>query len=243
MIMVIVLIAPDSFKGSASAVEVARALGRGWASVRPDDELVAMPFADGGEGTLRAIETALPQARPHPIRVTGPVENPVHTRWLELPDGTALVELADASGMLRLPQNARGNPALAPLDAHTVGTGEVIRAAIDAGARRIAVAIGGSASTDAGVGILNALGVVVRDRDGAPVRPGARYLHDIAEVDSTALVDLPPGGIEVWSDVTNPLTGTRGAAAVYGPQKGSRRKTRYQYVGRRRAPRRIGLDS
>ncbi|WP_314149630.1 glycerate kinase, partial [uncultured Leifsonia sp.] len=154
-----VVVAPDSFKGSASATEVASALADGWRSVRPGDVVRLAPMADGGEGTLDAFEVAVPGAVRHPVRVTGPSGDEVDASWLLLPDGTALVELAETSGLglLRRP---------APHDAHTIGFGQAIAAALDAGATALLLAIGGSASTDGGAGALTALGARLLDADG-----------------------------------------------------------------------------
>lgn len=209
-----VVVAPDSFKGSATAAEVAEALGAGWHSVRPGDTVVLAPTADGGEGTLDAFAVAVPGAQRRPVRVLGPSGDTVDAAWLALPDGSALVELAATSGLglLRSP---------APFDAHTVGFGQAIAAALDAGATSLLLAIGGSASTDGGAGMLTALGARLLDADGQPVAPGNRGLADLARVDLSGLRPLPAGGARILSDVTSPLLGPDGAAAVFGPQKGA----------------------
>jgi glycerate kinase len=209
-----VVVAPDSFKGSATAAEVAEALGAGWRSVRPADTMVLAPTADGGEGTLDAFAVAVPGARRRPVRVLGPSGEAVEAAWLALPDGVAVVELAATSGLglLRAP---------APFDAHTVGFGQAIAAALDAGATSLLLAIGGSASTDGGAGALTALGARLLDADGRPVAPGNRGLADLARVDLSGLRSLPAGGARILSDVTSPLLGPDGAAAVFGPQKGA----------------------
>ncbi|QIK84642.1 glycerate kinase [Sanguibacter sp. HDW7] len=209
-----VVLAPDSFKGSLPATEVAAALSRGWRAVRPHDDVVEVPLADGGEGTLDAFERAVPGAVRHGAEVQGPDGRPVAASWLALPDGTAVVELACASGLTLL-----GSPL--PLDAHTRGVGEVVRAALAAGPRRLVVALGGSASTDGGAGLLRALGARVLDDDGEPVPDGGRGLARVASVDLTDLPALPPDGVDVLCDVTNPLLGRSGAAAVFAPQKGA----------------------
>lgn len=212
--MVTVVIAPDSFKGTARAADAARAIAAGWASVRPDDELRLMPMADGGEGTLDAFELAVPGSRRMPVAVQGPDDRPVDAYWLLLPDGTGVVELANTSGLGLL------HP-LRPLDAHTVGFGQAIAAALAHGAERLLLAIGGSSSTDGGAGALAALGARFLDTAGRPVPPGNRGLGALAELDLGGLRPLPPGGALVLSDVTNPLLGADGAAAVFGPQKGA----------------------
>lgn len=209
-----VVFAPDSFKGTASAADVAAALARGWRSVRADDELVARPMADGGEGTLDAFEAAVTGARRRPVTVHGPVSSPVAAHWLLLPDGTGVVELAATSGITLL------DP-LAPLDAHSVGFGEAIADALDAGVERLLLALGGSASTDGGAGALSALGARFIDADGQSIPLGNRGLGALAGVDLTGLRLLPAGGALILGDVTNPLLGDEGAAAVFGPQKGA----------------------
>ena len=194
-----VVIAPDSFKGTLPADEVAAAIAEGWRRERPDDELRLLPQADGGEGTLDAIAAALPAAVLHTLTdVTGPDGRSVTAQWLELPDGRAVVELASSSGL----------PLMAELDAMGAtsrGLGEVIAAALDAGATGLLVGLGGSASTDGGLGALEALGL--RIVNGA--------------LDTSALRAVPAGGVVLLSDVTAPLLGPTGAAAVFGPQKGA----------------------
>jgi glycerate kinase len=196
-----VVIAPDSFKGSLTSVEVASAFKRGWLEARPDDEVVLAPLADGGEGTLVAIEAAGGWEW-RTADATDPIGRPVQARWLRSADGThAAVELAEASGLSRLAASERD-----PVGASTRGTGEVLRAALDDGIRTITLGIGGSATTDGGAGILRALGAAI---DGANV--------DLERLDDRlADVDL-----RIACDVTNPLLGPRGAAATYGPQKGA----------------------
>jgi glycerate kinase len=196
-----VLFAPDSFKGSLSSVEVARALAEGWRRVRPGDELLLTPLADGGEGTLAAIAAAggwVEMTSP----TVDPISRPIDGPWLRSADGTrAIVEMAAASGLSRLRPDERD-----PLGATTVGTGLLLRAVLDAGPRRIVLGIGGSATTDGGAGILDALGGWVE-----PAR------IDLAGLD----VRLAGLDLLVACDVTNPLLGPDGAAATYGPQKGA----------------------
>ena len=218
-----VVLAPDSFKGTASASAAARALARGWRSVRREDEIDLAPMADGGEGTLDALATAVPDARRMPLRVEGPTgrdgEGLVDAEWLLLPAATGagtvgVAELAIASGITLLEE-------LAPLDAHTVGFGRLIAAALDAGVDRLLLAIGGSASTDGGTGALSALGARFLDAADAPIPIGGRGLPLLAWTDISGLRALPPGGATILSDVTNPLLGPLGAAAVFAPQKGA----------------------
>ena len=212
-----VVIAPDSFKGSLRASGVARAIAAGWRAERPHDELELVPMADGGEGTLDALEIGLADARCMPVEVTGPDGRRVAAHWLLLADpaggSTGVVELAACSGM-ELLERPR------PLDAHTIGFGEAVRAALEHGVDRLLLAIGGSASTDGGAGALVALGAHLLDVDGRPVAPGARGLAELDRVEVAALRLPPAGGAVVLSDVVHPLLGARGAVAVFGPQKG-----------------------
>ncbi|MFF7294189.1 glycerate kinase [Microbacterium sp. NPDC008134] len=215
-----VVFAPDSFKGTIGAADVAAALAAGWASVRPEDRVVLRPLADGGEGTIDAFATAVAGAERVPVRVTGPDGATTVAAWLRLPasvdapGGIGVVELASTSGIELLGERRFGE------DAHTLGFGQAIAAAIDAGVSRLVLGIGSSASTDGGVGMLTALGARFLDASGAPIAGGARGVADVASVDVSELRSLPPGGVLVLSDVTNQLLGPAGAAAVFGPQKG-----------------------
>ncbi|GAA2082806.1 glycerate kinase [Pseudolysinimonas kribbensis] len=210
-----IVIAPDSFKGSLDAAPVADAIAAGWRSVRPDDELVLLPQADGGEGTLDAVASAVPLARVRDAGpVTGPDGRPVEGHWLLLPDGTAVIELAQPSG---LPLMA----ALDPLGATTRGLGEVIGRALDEAPARLVIGLGGSASTDGGAGALAALGLGLLDEAGVAIPDGGGALAQLARIDRSGLRPAPPGGVRLLSDVTAPLFGPRGAAAVFGPQKGA----------------------
>jgi len=214
-----VIFAPDSFKGSARATEVATALAEGWASIRPDDELLLLPMADGGEGTLDAFELAVPGSRRLRVAVTGPDERDrsvrdVEANWLLLPDGTGVVELANTSGITLI-------DSLAPLDAHTFGFGQAIADALDHGVSRLLLAVGGSASTDGGAGVLTALGARLLDIAGNELALGGGALAALHSVDLSGLRERPASGALVLSDVTNPLLGPQGAAAVFGEQKGA----------------------
>lgn len=219
-----IVIAVDSFKGTIGAAAAGAALARGWAAARPDDVVRLLPMADGGEGTLDAFVTAVPGARRMPVTVTGPDGRPVAASWILLPgdegDGTdgsiGVVELASTSGIELL-----GPDGLRPWDAHTLGFGEAIAAALDHGVTRLVLGIGSSASTDGGTGALTALGARFLDADDCPVAPGARGLANIARADLAGLRPLPPGGVTVLSDVTHGLLGPAGAAHVFGPQKGA----------------------
>jgi glycerate kinase len=210
-----IVLAPDSFKGSLTSVEAARALAEGWSRARPGDELILAPLADGGEGTLAAIaETGgweWQECQAH-----DPLGRPLTARWLLSADGTrAAVELAEASGLSRLPEGEPRNP----LAATSEGTGEVIEAVLDAGVRRILLGVGGSANTDGGSGLLRALGAWYRS-DAVGGLPGP--IPNLAAMDLAALdVRLADLELSIACDVTNPLLGEHGAAATYGPQKGA----------------------
>lgn len=210
-----IVIAPDSFKGSLSAREVADAIASGWRAVRPADDLTLVPQADGGEGTIDAVESAVAgSVRRSAGLVTGPDGRPTPGEWLQLPSGAAVVELASASGLPLM-----GAPD--PLGATTRGLGEVIRAALEAGATSLVIGLGGSASTDGGAGALAALGLRLTDDSGSPIGDGGAALADVAHADRSALLPPPAGGVTLLSDVTAPLLGPTGAAAVFGPQKGA----------------------
>jgi glycerate kinase len=210
-----IVIAPDSFKGSLPAAAVAEAMAAGWASVRPDDSLVLLPQADGGEGTVDAIEAAITgSVRRAAGPVTGPDGRTVAGEWLELPGGIAVVELAQSCGLPLMQQ-------LLPLTASTRGLGEVLAHAVASGVDSIRIALGGSASTDGGSAALAALGLRLLDAAGAPLADGAAALTTLARLDSTHLLAPPPGGVTLLTDVDAPLLGPGGAAAIFGPQKGA----------------------
>jgi glycerate 2-kinase len=209
-----VLVAPDKFKGSLTATQVAGSVAAGLRRAVPDLEVVQNPVADGGDGTVEAaLDAGYERVA---VRVSGPLGEPVDTAYA-LRDSTAVVEMADACGLVRMPPRR-----LAPLEASSAGLGEVVRAALDAGCRRLVIGVGGSASTDGGVGMLRALGARFLDADGVDLPPGGGAL---ARLDRVDLSRLHPGlsGAEVLlaSDVDNPLLGPQGAAVVYGPQKGA----------------------
>ncbi len=209
-----VLIAADKFKGSLTAVQVAERVTAGLHRVAPEAEVVALPVADGGDGTVAAAVAA--GFERHEIRVAGPLGSEV-TAAFALRDGTAVVEMAEASGLQRLPAGV-----FAPLTSSTYGSGELLRAALDAGARTIVFGVGGSATTDGGAGMLSALGARFLGADGEPVPPGGGSLGQLATADLTGLDPrLASVDVVLASDVDNPLTGPKGAPAVYGPQKGA----------------------
>jgi glycerate kinase len=209
-----VVIAPDSFKGTLRALDVAQAIADGWRSVRPGDTLTLLPQADGGEGTLEVVAAAVPKAQLHCCGpVTGPDGRTVQGVWLELVPGTALVELAQSSGLPLMHQ-------LDPLGATSRGLGEVIATALNSGAMRILIALGGSASTDGGAGALRALGMRLGDVHDHETSDGGAALSDIATVDLSGLRPIP-AGVTLLTDVDAPLLGKRGAAPVFAPQKGA----------------------
>ena len=209
-----VLIASDKFKGSLSAAGVAAALGAGIRGVRPDTTVVVAPVADGGEGTL---EAALASGhREVVVTAAGPTGVAGRARYARSGD-RAVIELAEVCGLGRLPG---GTPA--PLRASSRGVGEVIAAAVADGCRHVVLGVGGSASTDGGAGMVAALGARLLDGDGREVRDGGGALGEVRRLDLTGLRRALAGvELVVACDVTNPLTGPTGAAAVYGPQKGA----------------------
>ncbi|MEU5044780.1 glycerate kinase [Streptomyces griseorubiginosus] len=208
------LIAADKFKGSLTAVQVAERVTAGLRRVVPDLEVEALPVADGGDGTVAAAVAAGFERRE--VAVAGPLGQEI-TAAFAVRAETAVVEMAEASGLQRLPAGV-----FAPLTASTYGSGELLRAALDAGARTIVFGVGGSATTDGGAGMLSALGARFLDADGEPVAPGGGGLADLATADLSGL-DPRLASVEfiLASDVDNPLTGPKGAPAVYGPQKGA----------------------
>ena len=209
-----IVVAPDKFKGSLSASQVASSLAAGLRAAAPGVEVIEVPVADGGDGTLDAAEAA--GYSRIPVRAAGPTGSPVQTAYA-VRDGTAVVELADVCGLARLPG---GVPA--PLEASSRGLGEVVRAALDGGADRLVIGVGGSASTDGGAGMLRALGVRLLDEAGNDLPPGGGPLRRLHRVDLDGLDQrLAEVAVVLASDVDNPLIGPRGAAAVYAPQKGA----------------------
>ncbi|MGQ0668933.1 MAG: glycerate kinase family protein, partial [Actinomycetota bacterium] len=214
-----VLVAPDKFRGTLTAAEAARAVAAGWRRARPGDDLVVVPMADGGEGTLDTLVAAL-DGEGQTTRVAGPLGSPVDAAYGLVRAGgglTAVVEMARASGLELVASSRRD-----PLRATTRGTGELILAACAHRPRRVLVCIGGSATNDGGAGMAQALGARLLDAWGEQVRPGGAALLDLATIDVTAL-HPSLGGVrfDVACDVDNPLTGPHGASAVYGPQKGA----------------------
>jgi glycerate kinase len=217
-----VLVAPDSFGGALDSVGVAAAIGAGWSDARPTDTVVRKPMADGGEGTLAAVADALgDEAEVREVETTDALGRPVTATWLLLDEGrSAFVEMAAASGLARLDPSERTPDGARR--ASTRGTGDLVRAALDAGVERITIGLGGSATTDGGSGMLGALGARCLDRSGNELPDGGGALASLDRIDPSGLDPrLAEVRLEVASDVTNPLCGMRGAAATYGPQKGA----------------------
>jgi len=212
-----IIIAPDSFKDSLSAQGVADAIAQGLAQVWPDAQLIKCPMADGGEGTVEAVLAAC-DGQWRENRVRGPLGNIVEARWGWLPQSrTAIIEMAEASGLQLVPPGQRD-----ACSSSTYGTGELIRAALDEGASRVILAIGGSATNDGGAGAMQALGVALLDGQGQALPPGGLALGKLARIDLSEL-DPRLAGVrfEIAADVDNPLCGPHGASAVFGPQKGA----------------------
>ena len=212
-----ILIAPDSFKGSLSAIQAAEHIASGVRRAIPDAELSLIPLADGGEGTVEALVRAT-NGRIVRTPATDPLGNRIESFFGILGDGeTAIVEMAAASGLPLVPEDRR-NPMLTT----TFGTGELIRAALDADCRKLILGIGGSATNDGGMGAIQALGGSFKDASGREVGPGGGELTRIRSIDLSGLDPrIRETEIVVACDVDNPLTGDHGASAVFGPQKGA----------------------
>ncbi|MBZ9539360.1 glycerate kinase [Modicisalibacter tunisiensis] len=212
-----ILIAPDSYKDALPAREAAAAIAAGLRRVRPEAELVECPMGDGGEGTLDALIAATGAERRH-ARVQDALGRPATAAWgWHAASRSAYVELAEASGLQALSREER-----TARDSTTHGVGELIRAALDAGARRLILTLGGSATNDAGAGMLAALGARLLDAEERPLPPGGAALAGLARLDLSGLDPrLAALTVDAAVDVDNPLTGPRGASAVFGPQKGA----------------------
>jgi len=212
-----VVIAPDKFKGSLTALEAAEAMARGLSRVDPCSKIDRVPMADGGEGTVAALVAATGGSY-RTVTVTGPLGEPVAASFGLLGDGrTAALEMASASGLWLVPPALRD-----PLRATTRGTGQLLLAALEAGARRVIVGIGGSATNDGGAGLGQVLGFRLLDTQGRELGPGGGELDRLARIERTGQAAGPGSAtIAVACDVTNPLCGPQGASAVYGPQKGA----------------------
>ncbi len=212
-----IIIAPDSFKGTISASKVAAIISEKYRKVFPDAEIIELPMADGGEGTTNALISATHGERIE-LQVTGPLGDTINAFYGIINNGsTAIMEMASASG-IELIETSK----LDPMKATTFGTGEMIRDALKRGVKEIIIGIGGSATVDGGIGMAQALGYSLLDRKGSEVALGGASLNMINEIRSNEVIsELFKCDIKVACDVTNPLTGDNGAAAVYGPQKGA----------------------
>lgn len=212
-----IVIAPDSFKESLSAMQVAEAIEQGFSEIFPQAEYIKLPMADGGEGTVESMVAATGGERVH-VNVTGPLGLPVNGFFGWMGDGeTAVIEMAAASGLHLVAPEQRN-----PLITTSFGTGELILAALNHGARKIILGIGGSATNDGGAGMMQALGAHFHDIDGKELHVGGAALAQLASVDLSQLdARLAQTDILVACDVDNPLCGAKGASAVFGPQKGA----------------------
>ena len=210
-----IVIAPDSFKGSLSSVEVVTFVEAAAREVDRDAEIVRLPIADGGEGTVEAFRLSV-GGETYTETVTDPLGRKVQASYCILPDGTAVIEMAQASGLTLLREEE-----LDPIRATTYGTGELIRCALDRGCRQFIIGIGGSATNDGGAGMAQALGVRFLDREGEELPYGGGALDRLERIDCDGLDRrLYESRFLVASDVSNVLCGPEGATAVYGPQKG-----------------------
>nr|WP_233499009.1 glycerate kinase [Pantoea sp. ARC607] len=212
-----IVIAPDSYKESLSALDVASAIEAGFRDIFPDAHYVKIPLADGGEGTVEAMVAAT-KGKIVRLKVTGPLGTQVDAFYgLSGDESTAYIEMAAASGLERVPACQRD-----PLITTSFGTGELIRHALDKGVDHIIIGIGGSATNDGGAGMMQALGARLLDASGQQIGYGGGALARLASIDIDALdARLQRCRIEVACDVTNPLTGKEGASAIFGPQKGA----------------------
>jgi len=211
-----IVIAPDSFKESLSAPEVAAALARGVKRAAPDAHIICVPMADGGEGTVQAVLAAT-QSEPRSDWVQNALGRPIQAQWALLPDQTAVIEMACAAGLEHIAPSQRD-----ALRATTFGVGELIKHALDAGARHIVLGLGGSATNDGGAGMLSALGLRLLDAQHTPLAAGGAALAKLEFIDASNFdTRLEQTKITIASDVNNPLCGPLGASAIFGPQKGA----------------------
>ncbi|WNR42642.1 glycerate kinase [Paenibacillus roseipurpureus] len=212
-----IVIAPDSFKGSLSSEAAARAIQEGILRALPDAEIVLIPIADGGEGTVDSLVQAT-QGKKVAVTVQGPLQEPVTASYGVLGNGTTcVIEMAQASGLMLVPAAQRN-----PLITTTYGTGQLIKHALDQGYRDFILALGGSATNDGGAGMLQALGLQLQDAEGRELAPGGQALAQLAQIDASQWdARIQEAHFLLASDVTNPFIGPHGASAVFGPQKGA----------------------
>jgi glycerate kinase len=212
-----IVVAPDSFKGSLTAIEVSVAIEQGIREVFPEAEVIKIPMADGGEGTVQCLINAT-GGKILEEKVIGPLGDKVLAHYGFLGDKkTAVIEMAAASGLTLVPENKRN-----PLITTTYGTGQLIKAALDQGYRKMIIGIGGSATNDGGAGMAQALGVKLLDQEGKEVGFGGGELKKIVKIDISCMDNHLSGTkVLVASDVNNPLCGPQGASKIYGPQKGA----------------------
>ncbi len=212
-----IVIAPQAFKGSLSALQAADAIANGAQRVFPDAQLTRVPIADGGDGTLDALINATGGTF-HEAKVTGPLGSPVDARWGVLGDGmTTVIEAAQACGLALLSENERD-----PLTTTTYGVGELIKHALDAGYRKMLIGLGGSSTNDGGAGLAMALGARLLDANEKPISHGGQALLNLATIDVSGLDPRLNGtDLIIASDVTHPLCGPTGASTTFGPQKGA----------------------
>ncbi len=211
-----ILVASDSFKGSLTSQQVGTSVMEGIRRVIPEAQVKVLPIADGGEGTVQALVAAT-GGKLVTVQVTGPLGDPVQARFGLLPDGTAVLEMAEASGLTLVPEGLRD-----PTRTTTYGTGELMLKALDMGAARMVIGIGGSATNDGGAGMAQALGVSLKDAQGRELPFGGGALGNLAVIDLSGLDPRVKGvPITVACDVKNPLYGPNGASHIYGPQKGA----------------------
>ncbi|WP_217586094.1 glycerate kinase [Lentibacillus saliphilus] len=219
-----IVIAPDSFKGSITALQASEIMGKAVQSILEDCYIHLRPMADGGEGTLESMKTAL-DGREERITCTGPLGHPIHTSYAIVADNIAIIECANIAGLTQVPLSSRN-----PDHTTTYGIGEVIIDALDKGCTSLVMGLGGSATNDGGLGMLQALGMKAYDTAGQLCGPFGKDLFRVASVDMTRLDSrLAQVHIQVANDVDNPLCGDKGASAVYGPQKGADKQQVVQY--------------
>jgi len=212
-----IVVAPDSFKGSLTAMEVSDAIEQGIREIFPEAEIVKIPMADGGDGTVQCLVNAT-GGKILREKVTGPLGNEVLASYGILGDKkTAVIEMAEASGLTLVPENKRN-----PLITTTYGTGQLIKSALGQGCRKMIIGIGGSATNDGGAGMVQALGAKLLDKDGEEIGFGGGELKKVFRIDTKCLDNrLSETKVLIASDVSNPLCGSQGASRIYGPQKGA----------------------